>query len=183
MEHSLVWKQNNQSLKKPFPLSICIWFLTFSSTYHYHWKVKLRIYFTLQFFWMFDQCGLSCYNKIHFCYSDTTQEKKTQFQNKLNTWVCKKKKVQIFIYKPTPIEKSSQGQSCHQVIQKFPKKKSENWSFFIMVIQFVEFSRGSTKFERCLPKNQHTHRKLLNFEDWCSVELSKIWQHFINKVI
>ena len=28
------------------------------------------------------------------------------------------------------------------------------------------FQTGGTKLERFLPKNQHTHRKLLNFENW-----------------
>ena len=28
------------------------------------------------------------------------------------------------------------------------------------------FQTGGTKLERFLPKNQHTQRKLLNFEDW-----------------
>ena len=36
-----------------------------------------------------------------------------------------------------------------------------------MVIWVVEFS--STKLERFLPKNQHTQRKLLNFENWCKM--------------
>ena len=35
-----------------------------------------------------------------------------------------------------------------------------------MAIQAVEFSNGGTKLERFLPKNQHTQRKLLNFENW-----------------
>ena len=37
-----------------------------------------------------------------------------------------------------------------------------------MVIWVVEFSSGGggTKLERFLPKNQHTQRKLLNFENW-----------------
>jgi hypothetical protein len=30
-----------------------------------------------------------------------------------------------------------------------------------------------TKLERFLPKNQHTQRKLLNFENWCNGEVSK----------
>ena len=30
------------------------------------------------------------------------------------------------------------------------------------------FKRGGTKLERFLPKNQHTQRKLLNFENWIS---------------
>jgi hypothetical protein len=37
----------------------------------------------------------------------------------------------------------------------------------------VEYSNGGTKFERFLPKNQHTQRKLLNFEFWINGELSK----------
>ena len=37
---------------------------------------------------------------------------------------------------------------------------------------------GGTKLERFLPKNQHRQRKLLNFENWCNVELSKIGHHF-----
>ena len=39
--------------------------------------------------------------------------------------------------------------------------------------RIVEFSSGGTKLERFLPKNQHTQRKLLNFENWCSGKLSK----------
>ena len=42
---------------------------------------------------------------------------------------------------------------------------------------------GDTKLERFLPKNQHTQRKLLNFEFWINGELSKIGHHFSNKVI
>ena len=36
------------------------------------------------------------------------------------------------------------------------------------------FNRGDTKLERFLPNNQHTQRKLLNFENWCSGGVSKI---------
>ena len=35
------------------------------------------------------------------------------------------------------------------------------------------FQTGGTKLERNLPKNQHTQRKLLNFENWVSGEVSK----------
>ena len=35
-----------------------------------------------------------------------------------------------------------------------------------MAIQVMEFSNGGTKLGRFLPKNQHTQRKLLNFENW-----------------
>ena len=37
---------------------------------------------------------------------------------------------------------------------------------------------GGTKLERFFPKNQHTQRKLLNFENWVSGEMSKIRHHF-----
>ena len=41
-----------------------------------------------------------------------------------------------------------------------------------------------TKLERFLLKNQHTLRKSLNFENWCSGELLKIGQHhFCNEVL
>ena len=47
-----------------------------------------------------------------------------------------------------------------------------------MAIRVVEFSSGGwgTKLERVL-------LELLNFENWCSGELSKIGHHFINEVI
>ena len=47
-----------------------------------------------------------------------------------------------------------------------------------MVVRVVEFSDGGTKLERFLPKNQHTQRKLLNFENWVSGEVSRIGHHF-----
>jgi hypothetical protein len=54
-----------------------------------------------------------------------------------------------------------------------------------MAIQVVEFSKGGggTKLERFLHKNQHTQRKILNFEFWINGELSKIGHHFRNKKI
>jgi hypothetical protein len=45
------------------------------------------------------------------------------------------------------------------------------------------FKSGDTKLEIFLPKNQHTQRKLLNVENWCDGELSKIGHHFSNKVM
>ena len=35
------------------------------------------------------------------------------------------------------------------------------------------FQTGGTKLDRFLPKNQHTQRKLLNFENWVNGEMSK----------
>ena len=40
------------------------------------------------------------------------------------------------------------------------------------------FQTGGTKLERCSSKNQHTQRKLLNFENWVNGEVSKIECHF-----
>ena len=40
-----------------------------------------------------------------------------------------------------------------------------------MAIRVVDFSNGGTKLERFSPKNQHTQRKLLNFENWVSGEV------------
>jgi hypothetical protein len=37
----------------------------------------------------------------------------------------------------------------------------------VMVLRVVEFSSRGAKLEIFLPKNQHTQRKLLNFENWC----------------
>ena len=35
-----------------------------------------------------------------------------------------------------------------------------------MTLPVMEFQDQGTKLERFLPKNQHTQRKLLNFENW-----------------
>ena len=40
------------------------------------------------------------------------------------------------------------------------------------------FLRGGTKLERFLHKNQHTQRKLLNFEEWVNGEMSNIGHQF-----
>ena len=47
-----------------------------------------------------------------------------------------------------------------------------------MAIRVVEFSSEGEKVEIFLPKNQHTQKKLLNFENWVSGEVSKIGHHF-----
>jgi hypothetical protein len=45
------------------------------------------------------------------------------------------------------------------------------------------FQAGGTKLKRYMHKNQHTQRKLLNFEFRINGELSKIGHHFSNKKI
>ena len=48
---------------------------------------------------------------------------------------------------------------------------------------------GGTKLERFLPKNQHTQRKLLNFENWVNGRCQKVpkfdfqSQFFMSKII
>ena len=56
-------------------------------------------------------------------------------------------------------------------VQKLTTEKSTETKG--MAIRVVEFSSGGTKLERFLPKNQHTQRKLLNFENWVNGEVSK----------
>ena len=60
---------------------------------------------------------------------------------------------------------------------------AEESIMYIMVIRVVKLFEQGIQLERFLPKNQHTHRKLLNFENWCNGELSKIGHHFSNNVI
>ena len=45
------------------------------------------------------------------------------------------------------------------------------------------FQTGGTKLERFLHKNQHTQRKLLNFENWCKGEVSKSAKKWLSKSI
>ena len=39
--------------------------------------------------------------------------------------------------------------------------------------ELLSFQAGDKKSERFLPKNQHTERKLLNFENWINGKVSK----------
>ena len=43
-----------------------------------------------------------------------------------------------------------------------------------MALRVVKFSKGCTKLEIFLPKNQHTQRKLLKFENWVNGDGSKV---------
>ena len=51
----------------------------------------------------------------------------------------------------------------------------------LLLWQYVlwTYQEGGTKSEKKLAKNQqHTQRKLLNFENWVNCEVSKIGHHF-----
>ena len=61
--------------------------------------------------------------------------------------------------------------------------QQENEKRIVWQYRLWSFKSGDTKLERFLPKNQDTQRKLLNFENWCSGELSKIGHHFSNKAV
>ena len=56
-----------------------------------------------------------------------------------------------------------------------------NTTLHSMVIPVME--SGDTKLERFLPENQHTQRKLLNFENCCNGKLSKIGHAFSKKLM
>ena len=45
------------------------------------------------------------------------------------------------------------------------------------------FQTGGTKLERFLPKNHHTQRKLLNFDNWVNGEVSKSAKIWLSKSI
>ena len=55
------------------------------------------------------------------------------------------------------------------------KSNTQNLDKGLTVWQYRlwSFKLGYTKLARFLPKNQHTQRKLLNFENWCNGEVSK----------
>ena len=49
-----------------------------------------------------------------------------------------------------------------------------------MAIRIVEFFKwGDSKLENFLPKNQHSQRKLLDFENSVNGEMSKIGHHLL----
>ena len=52
------------------------------------------------------------------------------------------------------------------------------YTFALWQYGLWSFQAGCKKLERFLPKNQPTQRKLLNFENWVSGEVSKIGHHF-----
>ena len=67
----------------------------------------------------------------------------------------------------------------NQKVFNFPGLKIKtNFTPKVWQYGLWSFQGGSTKLERFLPKNQHTQRKLLNFENWVSGEVSKIGHHF-----
>ena len=56
--------------------------------------------------------------------------------------------------------------------------RTSNTYYLLWQYRLSSFQAGYTKLERFLPKNQHTRREWLNFENWCNGEVSKsgkIW--------
>ena len=67
----------------------------------------------------------------------------------------------------------------HASISRDPETINYQYCIFILwQYGLWSFQTGGTKLERFLLKNQHTQRKLLNFENWVSGEVSKIGHHF-----
>ena len=54
---------------------------------------------------------------------------------------------------------------------------------YTMAIRVVEFSNAGTKLATFLPLNQHTQRKLLNFENWVMGRCQQLGIILENKVI
>ena len=61
------------------------------------------------------------------------------------------------------------------------KKMLHTWHILALwQYGLCSFLGRDTKLESFLPMNQHTQRKLMNFEFWINGELSKIGHHFSN---
>ena len=60
------------------------------------------------------------------------------------------------------------------------ERHSTLWQYGLWSFQTVGWG---TKLERFLPKNQHTQRKLLNFENWVMGRCQKLGIILENKVI
>ena len=52
------------------------------------------------------------------------------------------------------------------------------FNLFLIITALVTQYGNTGCGERFLPKNQHTQRKLLNFENWVNGEVSNIEHHF-----
>jgi hypothetical protein len=52
--------------------------------------------------------------------------------------------------------------------------------YYVVQYGMLSFQAGGTKLGRFLHKNQHTQRKLLNFEFWINGKLSKKGHNFSN---
>ena len=62
--------------------------------------------------------------------------------------------------------------ACQQNVKKLRHQICKLWQYGLW-----SFQTGVTKLERFLPKNQHTQRKLLNFENW-GLKLKEISSRF-----
>ena len=80
------------------------------------------------------------------------------------------------------ISKSNLGLTANLLLVHIGKlhiSSQQSWSGVECPIwQYGLWSFQTTKLKRFLPKNQHTQRKLLNFENWVNGEVSKIGHHF-----
>ena len=58
---------------------------------------------------------------------------------------------------------------------RFESIRREHFNIIINLCRYglLRFQAGGTNLERFLPKNKYTQRKLSNFENWVSGEVSK----------
>ena len=61
---------------------------------------------------------------------------------------------------------NAQVQSHCNIYAQFSAYQRNVVHFTVWQYGLWSFQTGGTKLERFLPKNQHTQRKLLNFENW-----------------
>jgi len=80
-------------------------------------------------------------------------------------------------------ETTAQSQLQLSTASVFGIKSVQCWRTLMpcMAIRVVEFSNGEYKIRKFLSKNQHTQRKLLNFENWVNGEVSKSVKIWLSK--
>ena len=92
-----------------------------------------------------------------------------------------KEKHDIFVSFLTPMHQLTWVTQWIGII--FEGESFQSYIFLCWLWQYGlwSFQAGGTKLERFLHKNQHTQRKLLNFEFWINGEHSKIGYHLVIK--
>ena len=65
----------------------------------------------------------------------------------------------------------------------FKNENLKSQLFSLWQYPLWSFQTRGIKLERFLPKNQHTQRKFINFENWCNRELSKVGHPVSNNMI
>ena len=87
---------------------------------------------------------------------------------KCTGWLNLEKRLDYFTgtyrYIPQLIKSHPKDKVIFKWAKSFPRKSLRNETISLWYYSLSSFQEGDTKFERFLPKNQHTQRKLLNFK-------------------